>query len=337
MFAKGIFEAVKSTENVYSFFDGCYTSDDHFPSLDAPGVALIYCDKNQTDPVRIQLDKMKNHFKNLKIYDLGLLRSSDITLQSDIIQTLKSKNIVPIFVGKNIIQAGEIAAVHQSKICQVSNKIEYLEHNTTFIKCNYLGYQRHLCTLDDILEIEENSYDSLSLGKIRSFPYQIEPCIRDANHIHINLNVVRASEAMGLEDTMPTGLNAEELCQIMKYAGASNYLKAIYIDFTAKDQPTPHVYGLLATSIWYFIEGLNMNIKDHPDFSKDFAQFIVYSASLDIDLCFVKHNYSGKWWLKTESNPLEFLACAYEEYQASVNEDVPDRLMKFFNMMEEES
>ncbi|MBK8347792.1 MAG: hypothetical protein IPL08_09210 [Saprospiraceae bacterium] len=303
-------------------------------SFDMPGVALITTKDNSIAyDVRNIFKKLKNHFKNIHTYDGGFLIDSDFTTVETVIHELNSKGILPVIVGIDLELTGKIASKSNKTICQISNQITNLTNTNAYIKCSFIGYQRHLCSLDDIYEIEENAYNSLSLGKLRSYPYQLEPSLRDIQLLHVDLNALRAADAPGVAGVLPTGLSAEELCQMMKYAGTAHQLSAVFINHELNDVGHKNEGALIAEAIWYIMEGANMKVKDHPSVSKDCSQFIVYSSTIDDDLVFFRHNQSLKWWLKSNANPQNnvYLSCSQEEYESSVGEEIPDRLIRFLH------
>lgn len=320
----------ETTENIFNVqhLDGI-----EFNGLKGPGIAFITSNSNLSHEIRLNLIKFKNHFKNITIYDLGTLKEVEEKSIIELTSYLDAYNIVPVFVGIDVNTAGSLAVENIKNITLISNHIELIEYKNSTTSVNHLAYQRHLCSLNDIYEIEENLYNALSLGKLRSFPAQLEPTLRDTQILHVNLDCMRFSDAPNTNGTLPSGLNAEELCQIMKYVGTADDLTAVFFscDIIA-DKYQPEA-SLIAESVWYFMEGVNMSLPDHPSKSTDFSAFIVHSTSLDDDLEFLKHNQTSKWWLchTSENQMRHYLACSYDEYQMSVSEEVPDRLLKFIN------
>lgn len=323
----------RTTENIFNIqnLDGV-----EFRGFIGPGIAFIICNSGFCEEIRFNLSSYKNHFKNITIYDLGSLKEVERKSITELTTYLNSINIVPVFVGIDVTLAGSLAVEQSKNITLISNHIELIEYKSATTRVNHIGYQRHLCSINDIYEIEENMYNALSLGKIRSFPGQLEPTLRDTQILHVNLDCMRTSDAPNTKGTLPSGFNAEELCQTMKYVGTADNLSAVFISCDMLSERYQPEAGLIAESVWYFMEGVNMSMKDHPSISKDFSAFIVHSNILDYDLEFLKHNQSSKWWLcySTEIKSKFYLACSYEEYQLSVGEEVPDRLLKFLSEFE---
>jgi len=323
----------ESTENI---FNVQHLEGIEFSGVNGPGLAFITGNSVLCHEIRFNLTKLKNHFKNITIYDLGSLKEIKEKSIIELATYLSSYNIVPVYVGIDVKTAGSLAVENAKNITLISNHIELIEHKSATTRVNHVAYQRHLCSLSDIYEIEENLYNAISLGKMRSFPTQLEPILRETQILHVNLDCMRTSDAPNTKGTLPSGLNAEELCQIMKYVGTADDLDAIFLSCDIiSDRHAPEA-SLIAESIWYFMEGVNMSLQDHPSRSKDFSAFIVHSNTLENDLEFLKHNQTSKWWLchTSESQSRHFLACSYDEYQMSVGEEVPDRLLKFLSEFE---
>ncbi len=321
---------ISDEENI---FNVRFEKETDFPGFRGPGVALITSNSILCELVRLKLIKFKNHFKNITLYDLGTISNDSIETIIETSDFLANKDIVPVFVGLNLEQSIAFAQEKKTKFTLVSNTLDFIKIGLNPIDTNYLAYQRHLCTLSDIYAIEENNYNSLSLGKMRSFPSQLEPILRDVQILNIDLNAMRTSDAPNITNTIPSGLNAEELCQILKYTGSSDHLNSVFFNFQINSLHFEEEANLIAESIWYLFEGRNMKITDHPSKSKDISTFIVHSTELDEDLLFVKHNQSGKWWLEFISEDVSrvYLSCSYEEYQLAINDEVPERLLKFIN------
>jgi hypothetical protein len=288
------------------------------------GVALIVFEKSNLMDLPSAFGKYKNHFKNIAIYNCGALTSYEHIDQ--IILFLKSKGVVPFFLGIGLDQVSNYAINHSKNIYHLSNQISYTNTNVASISQNYVGYQRHLCEYDDILEIEAYHPNSMSLGKIRTYGYLTEPILRDCNLLHFESNVLRSSDCPENPDCLPTGMNAEEVCQIFRYLGTSTDLDAIFVSDLNMTLRSAH---LMAEAFWYFAEGFNIRMKDHPADNKDIAEFVVDTNEGE-ELTFVKNNQTQRWWLKTQSDEsTQYFACALEEYQSCIQNEIPERLQHF--------
>lgn len=314
------------------FFDYRYIGHDETFDVNSKGIALVIGANEDGQELRKCLNGFKNHFNNIKLFDLGKLKSNDARNVESIIKYFETHNVVGVFVGLSIDEISKVASLMNLSVLQIANNINSFTDSSTFITSNYVAYQRHLCELDDIHEIESQLFNSMSLGRLRTHLHLNEPVLRSAEILYINLNALKASDISEVNDTLPTGLNAEELCQLSKFAGTANHLKAVFFDTSNISNHHKSVSDNIAASIWYLSEGLNMKISDHPTESKDFAVFLVNVTTSDDEMEFISHNLSNRMWLKRESNGVvKYLACSYDEYQACINDEIPDRIQNFLN------
>ncbi|MBK8625552.1 MAG: hypothetical protein IPN86_08350 [Saprospiraceae bacterium] len=296
------------------------------------GIALITSQVPFCDSIRKSLEKFKNHFKNISIYDAGYLEELDSYDFSALVDQLNHKYIIPVFLGISIEDIGITATNLEKSVMQISNNVNNFTHSTKFIKNNYISFQRHLCELDDMHEIENYLYNSMSLGKLRTHTHLTEPVLREAELLYLNLNSLRASESSGVFDALPTGLNSEELCQLVKYAGTANQLNAVFFEIDGLSEDNLLMSNIIGECIWYLAEGINMKILDHPLDSNDFVEFVVSGFNEEDDLVFLLHNISNRWWVKKVlGSGNQYLACSFEEYQMAVNNEIPERILKFLH------
>ncbi|MBK9736094.1 MAG: hypothetical protein IPO92_14515 [Saprospiraceae bacterium] len=314
-----------------SFFTCTYSEHDRIPSMESIRFAMITHHSILSQSLRIILENFGNHFNNIQIADLGYINNTETDYLEKIVHQLSLTNTIVFMVGCNLDDVISYIKKKKSDIHFICNNLPFISEKKLLSK-NYLGYQRHLCSLIDIHSLEDSAFNSLSLGKLRSFPSQLEPSLRDVEVLYVNLNAVRSSETTNTIDAIPSGLNTEEMCQIFKNAGSSSNIKAVFIDSDLSHACRQESF-LIAECIWYFIEGINMKINDHPQHNKDFSEFVVYSHSFDQDLSFLRNNQTHKWWLKTTSDngKSKYLACSNEEYQQTINEELPDRILKFIH------
>jgi hypothetical protein len=326
------FIPLQSENHKSQFFNIINNEQTETFNIEGKGIVIITVENDFSDHLRRAIENFKNHFKNITIYDAGHFKSTDELNLTSIIGYLNKSNVIPILIGIPLETIGKIAAERKNEIIQISNKITNITHTTSFIKSNFIGYQRHLIDLEDIHEIENHHYNSMSLGKIRTNPFLAEPLLRDAELLYVNPNVLRSCDCPESIETLPTGLHAEELCQLMKYTGTASNLQAIFLDTTSFNGQNKMSADLLAECIWYFAEGVNMKLNDHPVTSSDYSEFIVYSTSMDDDLIFLKHNQSARWWLQKNCDEKNiYMACSFEEYQTAIGDEISERIQKFLH------
>lgn len=326
---------VKSSyPNVGNFFTDFISIPSEKLRTTANSIIIIYENEEIAQNFRKCSEKFFNHFNNTKVYDGGHLNSCSSEHYAKIFAFVEDNLCLPVFIGLNTQIISDLSQKLNSPIHHISNHVLPLNPDLPLHLNAFIGYQRHLCHYENIMELENHSYNSLSLGKMRTYPSLNEAVMRDSRIAYINFNVLKRSESSTTVGNLPTGLTSEELCQTSRYLGSAGKLKFLFVDGGYAEGDS-YESGLLAAEvIWYFIEGFNLKSNKHPLTSSDFTEFIILSESIDSELIFLKSNTQAQWWLKvlTDTEPL-FMACSLEEYEATLKDEVPDRIAKFIESL----
>lgn len=318
-----------SEDNISSYFSSTFHNKSDFPNLEEAKIAVFTSDKSFGNLLRSQMSSLFNH-SNTTIVDIGNLNVNNNSSIYQVISDLQDGHIIPVLVGVD-----QNAFIEFCKAMSLENKLDIAAFvsNTAIISnddysIENLAFQRHFVPKYIIEEINDSSNPGLSLGTLRSRKKIIEPILREVNYLHFDLAALRRSECPSKTNTLPTGLYAEEACQIMKYIGEGLRLKLITFDTCDLSSNATVEAMLIAEMIWYLHEGIEMNRIDHPTLSSDFKEFVIEMNEIDHSLIFLQSNKSGKWWLQKEKSSNKFISCAYEEYEQSINNELPDRLLK---------
>lgn len=200
-----------------------------------------------------------------------------------------------------------------------------------------VGYQTYFNSQEEKDLMDSLYFESYRLGDISKDITIVEPVMRDANIVSIDLGSLKGSEVSLNQKISPNGLSGKEICAIARYAGISNKVSSfgIYEYKPSKDDEMTTM--LIAQMLWYFIEGVNYRVKD-DNFSNDnnYQKFIALVE--DETLVFYKSNKTGRWWIEipflTEiNNKLKrhtLLPCMHQDYLDACNNIVPDRWYKAF-------
>ncbi|WP_136481724.1 formimidoylglutamase [Cognatitamlana onchidii] len=200
-----------------------------------------------------------------------------------------------------------------------------------------IGYQTYFNSQEEIDLMDSLYFESYRLGEVSRDITVVEPVLRDANIVSIDLNAVKGSELSLYQRYSPNGLDGKEICAIARYAGISNKVTSfgVYEYKPSKDDDMTSM--LIAQVIWYFIEGVNYRVKD-DDFldENNYQKFITLVESQE--LVFYKSNKTGRWWIEIPflaevNNKLKrhtLLPCMHQDYLDACNNKVPDRWFKAF-------
>ena len=200
-----------------------------------------------------------------------------------------------------------------------------------------IGYQTYFNSQEEIDLMDKLYFESYRLGQVSKDITIVEPVLRDANIVSIDLNSVKSSEVSLNQKYSPNGFDGKEICSIARYAGISNKVSSfgIYEYKASKEDDVTSM--LIAQMVWYFIEGINYRVKD--DSFKDNDNYQKYITLVDDqELIFYKSNKTGRWWIEipffTEVNTKlkrhTLLPCMHKDYLDACNNVIPNRWYKAF-------
>ena len=342
-----------------SFFNKIkiHTESEGIPNPKLFDVCLIGIEENRNSffesskqdlkSIRKELYKLKFGNWKIEISDLGDLPNGETVDDSyhalyEICKELFSKKTILVILGGSndlIYPIFKSYESHNEKINIVSidnqfdlyqdsdlisgrtymNKIIFDESNKLNDFTN-IGFQRHLCSVDEINLMEKLFFEYISLGEITENNLKAEPVIRNANIVGFDM------KSLSIQGN-PNGIDPRLSCIISKYAGQSNRANFLGL-FELSDNLIAN--KLYSEIIWYFIDGIDKRVLE-TDFydSQTFNKYIVQTSGRDIT--FFKSKISEKWWVLIDSsknNATNFLPCLEEDYKDALNDNIPIRWLK---------
>lgn len=195
----------------------------------------------------------------------------------------------------------------------------------------HIGLQKHLCP--DNFTIKPHRH--LRLGELRSNVEKSEVLLRHADCIVIDLNVLRFGDNLGCTACLPAGLMIEELCQIVKYAGASSHLKTIIINGFDQNQDD---FGMMTQNIallmYYILDGLAIGLRERQQ-HEQLQRYTVLPDHSARELVFIEDQRSGRWWVELYSDGAEEevkMACTREDYEDACNNLISERITNLLTL-----
>lgn len=212
-------------------------------------------------------------------------------------------------------------------------KIVVNKPNNLFNYSN-IGYQTYFNSQDEIELMERLFFDAYRLGEVSGNITVVEPVMRDANLVGIDLGSINTSAIGGNFQESPNGFDGKEICALARYAGISDKVSSFGIyDYHSSFPKAGNM--LIAQMIWYFIEGVNYRTNENTILAK--KEFIKYQVPIDDDvLVFFKSPVSGRWWIEipfisssnTKLKRHTLLPCSKEDYLEACNQVIPERWYK---------
>ena len=318
--------------------------------------------KNKTcafapDEIRAELYDLYKGDWTTKILDLGNLKIGEGVMDTylalkEIIQYFLQKNILVLVLGGGHDLITPIYNGHSTlgKPLSFASADAFLDfqdgenyHSKSFLsklisssssllsKYTLFGYQGYLCSPSEVTLLRNLDFNLLRLGELNADISEMEPYIRDLDHLSIDLSVVKSSDAPATAYSSPNGITAETLCSLMRYTGMSHGIKSVlFSELNPRLDKSQQSSKVFAQSIWHFIEGFHLRNDDFPEISSNnFKKFHV-SAGL-LDLVFYKSSLTNRWWvelLRTKQSPtISLLSCSVNDYNKAVEGCLSERLL----------
>lgn len=315
-----------------------------------------------TDLIRRGVYGLSKFSNKIRIADFGNLKpagSLRATTQAlrDITEYLAEENIVTVVIGgSQDLTIGICEAFHSDPFFSLScidalfdikkgkdplhasNFLSYVfSHQPEIFQFNLIGYQSHFVP-PELLSKAKGINQHLRLGMLKDDLTQAEPVIRNSDVVSFDMCSVLYSEAPGTFFRSPNGLRSDEACQLARYAGLNNRLKAFGLFGVKHDDDRDEITISLASQvIWYLLDGISNRIEDSPGTGEQFNHYRVQVSNVDQPLVFMQHITTGQWWVEIPllNGETKFFACTEKEYlQASQNE-IPGVWLKYIQKSDE--
>ncbi len=362
-----VFDGITSISSFYKNID---IFEESLPDIKGHDIALIGLQDNRgigsengvskaADEIRKKLYSLKRGNGRYYIVDLGNLRNG-VDLEDtykriqEVGEYLMLNNVFPFFLGgSHDLDIGQYKSYQGlDKLISVLNIDAFLDmeeegtpnqnHIQTILlhSPNYLFHYSHLAYQSYLIEsrtvevLEKLYFETYRVGHVRSHISEMEPVVRDADMITFDITAIKSADAPASRRSQPFGLTGEEACQITWYAGMNEKLSSMgFYEYDPDlDDPSCKTASVVATMVWYFIEGY-YNQKDHKDFkSKDYLNYVVSMPSLPETITFFKSKLSDKWWMEVPypDGKAKFarnciVPCSYEDYETANSGELPER------------
>lgn len=321
------------------------------------------------DEIRRQFYQLYRWKSDVRIIDLGNLKTGQTVedtyeVLSDILAYLIEHDVIPIILGggNDLAFANYRAYEKLEKVVNLVSVDSCFDLGNEYMPIrsdaylnkmilqqpNYLmnyaniGYQVYMNSPQEIKMMEDLFFETYRVGTMRKDMEEVEPIVRNADMLSLDISAVRRSDAPGCPHNSANGFYGEEICQIAKYAGVSDKLTSFGI---YEYDPTMD-YGnqtsqLIGHILWYFVEGFLNRQQDNRFKDKDaYRQYsIAVSGALD-EMIFFCSRITGRWWvvvplISKESNATHnyYLPCSKRDYDLACEDKISERWWKAYNKL----
>lgn len=319
--------------------------------------------------IRRQFYQLYTWEKSVRILDLGNLiigKTIEDTYEvlSDIIADLMENNVIPIILGGgNDLAFANYRAYEKIEkvvnVVSVDSKFDLGDENLPIrsdayvnkmilqqpnFLLNYanIGYQTYMNSPEQTKLMEELFFETYRVGLMRKNMEEVEPIVRNADMVSIDIAAVRRPDAPGCPHASSNGFYGEEICQVAKYAGVSDKLSSFGIyEFDPTMDYNNQTAQLIAHILWYFVEGYAHRQQDDKFFNKqEYRQYsIAVSDALD-EMVFYNSRKTGRWWMivpiiNKEKDLVQkyYLPCSKKDYEMACDDRISDRWWMAYNKL----
>lgn len=331
-----------------------------FPEMDdlpEQAVTILGYQEKAADAVRADFYAMGWNFGKLPIVDLGNLRRAEPSFAIQVMKELIDGQKVVILLGNDKDLAFYQYQAYGEKLkgasaCLIHPTADYLlqptgkqwpllnrmtrpgEHHLFHL--SLLGYQRHLSD-PTVLRylVDECHFELQGLGLLKENTEKLEPVLRDADMVNINLSALQSAFAPAAGMPGPNGIDGMEICQIVRYAGLSEKLSSLSIGDWALSRDRRKITArMIGQILWYFLEGVSQRQGDFPQSMDGLTEFHVQHDHFDDQLVFWKSSKTGRWWLQVPVREEagherhRLVPCSFSDYQDACRNELPERIMQ---------
>lgn len=189
----------------------------------------------------------------------------------------------------------------------------------------HIAFQSYFMHPHMLETIDKLRFDCFRLGVVREDIEEMEPVIRDSHMMSFDISAIQNAQAPANIIT-PNGLNGEEACVLMQYAGMSWKTSSIGLyGYQAELDRNGLTAIQMAQMIWYIIDGIQKGKKESPiTVTERFKEFHI--AFSDIDTQFLQSKSTGRWWMQLHNK--EWAPCSYKDYLVASKNEIPERWLR---------
>ena len=349
-----------------------HSESNGIPDLEGVKIAIVGVDETRNaiikpkeklklSTIRVELYKLFLGNWSTGIADLGNIQPGETVddtyfALSKLVEDLLSKNIIPIVIGGSqdlcyAIYRGYDKLSQMVNMVSVDSRFDFgiadelissqsymskiiVEKPNNLFNFSNIGFQTYFNAQEEIDLMDKLFFDAYRLGEVINNITLVEPILRDADVVSIDMASVKASELGNIPQASPNGFDGREICAISRYAGISDRVSVFGI-FECHN--TLQFSQLTAQIIWYFIEGFSYRSKEYPFGTKEhYLKYIVLVE--DEELIFFKSNKTERWWIEipfldNKNNKLKrntLLPCTHDDYLAACEQEIPSRWWKAY-------
>lgn len=335
--------------------------EDEFPDLDGADIVLVGCGEQRgaallhpgaaADAIRSEFYSLYYWHQDIKLADLGNIKIGKA--YTDTYAALKIVLHELMIEGKTVVILGgshdltlsqyyafaddkrQVEAVGVDAVIDINIDspfrsdnflMELLTADPNYMRhYNHIGFQSYFVHPRMLETMDKLRFDCFRVGAVKERIDEMEPVIRNCHMFSFDISALAYAFAPANALT-PNGLNGEEACTLMQYAGMSNNMRSIGI---YGFRPEKDVENLTAKQIshmlWYLMDGRSRGRREAViDEKESFNEF--HTAFAEVETTFLQSKKTGRWWMQLPDK--QFIACSYKDYLLASSNEIPERWLR---------
>lgn len=354
-----------------------YTDPDSFPEIEAGQVVLIGVKEERNavnnagcgegvDIIRRRFYELYRFSHTISIVDMGNLKNGKTpndtyAALTDVLVYVLQQKAFPIILGgsQDLTFANYMAYEKRKQTINITaidarldlddkggdinsrsylNKI-ILQQPSYLFNFTNIGYQSYLVDPQMVETMDNLYFDTYRLGVVVSDMQDVEPVLRAADIVSIDMSAVRRSDAPGVQDAQPNGFYGEQMCALTRFAGISEKTTSIgFYEYNPRFDVEEQTAKLIAEMVWYFCEGLSIRPKDTPNIHREnYLKYYVTVSEGEYEIVFYKNRQTNRWWMEvpcaTRDTRFErqyIVPCSEKDYKTACMDIIPQRWLQTY-------
>ncbi len=201
----------------------------------------------------------------------------------------------------------------------LTSEPNYLRHYNHIAFQSFYVHPRMLETMDKL------RFDCFRVGHVKESMEEMEPVIRNSDLFSFDLSAIANAHAPASRIS-PNGLNGEEACLLLRYAGMSNTVTSIGIyGYNEQYDSNEMTAKQISQMLWYVIDGKSRGKREAQLNEKDsFNEY--HLAFAEVETTFLQSKKTGRWWMQLPDS--RYIACSYKDYLLASSNEIPERWLR---------
>jgi formiminoglutamase len=335
--------------------------EDEFPELDEAQVVLVGCGEQRgaallhtsaaANVIRSEFYNLYYWHQDIKLADVGdvkignSLNDTYAALKMVVHELVTSGKLVVVLGGshdltlaqyhafaddKRLVDAVGIDAVIDINIDSpfrsdnflmelLTAEPNYMRHYNHIAFQSYFVHPRMLETMDKL------RFDCFRVGNVKEHIEEMEPVIRNCHVYSFDISALAHAFAPA-NGLTPNGLNGEEACILMQYAGMSPNMQTIGIYGYRPEKDLENLTAKqISQMLWYLLDGRSRGRKEALiDERESFNEY--HTVFAEVETVFLQSKKTGRWWMQLPDK--QFIACSYKDYLLASSNEIPERWLR---------